>query len=68
LPSSSPPHDTDSARVISRLEVCASIFVVVAHNVFHGIPNEVPILFVLAIASFRPREGGAPFFGHHQFA
>ncbi len=44
-------------RLISALEACLAIFIVVAHNVYHWIPNEVPILFVLAIASFRIREG-----------
>ncbi len=28
------------------------------HNVFRALPNEVPILFVLALVSFRLREGG----------
>jgi len=31
--------------------------IVVAHNVYHLVPNEVPILFVLGIASIRLREG-----------
>ena len=48
---------TESSRLISLIEVCAAILIVAAHNVFHLIPNEVPILFVLAIASFRIREG-----------
>ena len=44
-------------RAISCVEMCLAILIVVAHNVFHWIPNEVPILFVLAFASFRIREG-----------
>jgi membrane protease YdiL (CAAX protease family) len=44
-------------RLTSLLEVCAAILIVIAHNVFHLIPNEVPILFVLAVVSFRIREG-----------
>jgi uncharacterized protein len=47
------PHQ----RLISGLEACVAIVIVVAHNVYHWIPNEVPILLVLAIASFRIREG-----------
>jgi hypothetical protein len=39
------------------MEVCVAIFIVVAHNVYHWVPNEVPILFVLAVASLRLREG-----------
>ena len=48
---------TTTQRLISALEACLAVFIVVAHNVYHWIPNEVPILFVLAIASFRIREG-----------
>lgn len=46
-------------RLISSLEVCLAVFIVVAHNVYHWVPNEVPILFILAIASFRIREGNS---------
>lgn len=45
------------SRLTSSIEVCAAVLIVVAHNVFHLIPNEVPILFVVAVASFRIREG-----------
>lgn len=31
--------------------------IVIAHNVYHVVPNEVPILFVLALISFRLRDG-----------
>lgn len=48
---------TPAWRWVSLAEVCVAIVVVLAHNVYHVIPNEVPILFVLAIASFRWREG-----------
>jgi len=37
--------------------MCLAILIVIAHNVYHRIPNEVPILLVLAVASFRIREG-----------
>ncbi len=37
-------------------EVCLAVFIVTAHNIYHWIPNEVPILVILAIASFRIRE------------
>ena len=50
-------HPTPKQRIISAAEMCLAILIVIAHNVFHWIPNEVPILFVLAIASFRIREG-----------
>jgi membrane protease YdiL (CAAX protease family) len=31
--------------------------IVIGHNVYHLIPNEVPILFVIGLGSFRLREG-----------
>jgi membrane protease YdiL (CAAX protease family) len=33
-------------------------FIIVGHNVFHVVPNEVPILFVLGLLSIRLRDGG----------
>jgi hypothetical protein len=33
-------------------------FTVIGHNVFHIVPNEVPILFVLFWISLRLRDGG----------
>jgi membrane protease YdiL (CAAX protease family) len=32
--------------------------IVIAHNVYHRVPNEVPILFVLGWISIRLRDGG----------
>jgi membrane protease YdiL (CAAX protease family) len=32
--------------------------IVIAHNVYHVIPNEVPILFVIGLISLRVRDGG----------
>lgn len=46
-----------AGRTLSALELTIGILVVVAHNVFHVVPNEVPILFILGIASIRLREG-----------
>jgi len=46
-----------SQRSISCMEMCLAIFIVIAHNVYHWVPNEVPILVILAIVSFRIREG-----------
>jgi membrane protease YdiL (CAAX protease family) len=36
----------------------AGAAIVIGHNVFRVVPNEVPILFVAALVSFRLREGG----------
>ncbi len=44
-------------RWLSAAEALAAFAIIAAHNVWHVIPNEVPILFVLAILSCRLREG-----------
>jgi len=44
-------------RGLSSVELVLGGAIVVAHNVYHLVPNEVPILFVLGIASIRLREG-----------
>jgi membrane protease YdiL (CAAX protease family) len=44
-------------RFASFVEFAIGAAIVVGHNVFHLVPNEVPILFVLCIASVRLREG-----------
>ena len=46
------------SRPLSGLELALGAAIVVGHNVFHVLPNEVPILFVLALVSTRVREGG----------
>src|ERR1700733_2419592 len=44
-------------RWTSLAEVAVGAAIVIGHNVYHVVPNEVPILFVLGILSFRLREG-----------
>ena len=44
-------------RWVSLLEVLLGAFIVIGHNVFHILPNEVPILFILFWISPRLREG-----------
>ena len=46
-----------SFRIISALEFLLGAFIVIGHNVFRILPNEVPILFVLGLASVRLRDG-----------
>jgi len=41
----------------SIIELLIGVAVVLGHNVWHILPNEVPILFVLALASFCLRDG-----------
>ncbi len=45
-------------RIRSLFELALGGFIVIAHNVFHILPNEVPILFVLGWISLRLRDGG----------
>ena len=45
-------------RVVSLFELTLGVTIVVAHNVFHAVPNEVPILAGFALLSFMLRDGG----------
>lgn len=44
-------------RWLSLGEFIVGAAIVISHNVYHVIPNEVPILFVLGLISFRLRDG-----------
>jgi membrane protease YdiL (CAAX protease family) len=46
------------SRLLSAAEFMLAAAVVVAHNVWHVIPNEVPILALAALVSVRLRGGG----------
>jgi CAAX amino terminal protease family. len=46
------------SRILSAVELLMGSFIVIGHNVFHIVPNEVPILFVLGLVSVRLRNGG----------
>ena len=46
------------SRALSALEFLAGAFIVIGHNVFHLVPNEVPILVVLSLLSVWLRKGG----------
>jgi len=48
---------TPGERWGSLLEVLLGAFIVIGHNVFRILPNEVPILFVLLFISLRLRDG-----------
>jgi membrane protease YdiL (CAAX protease family) len=45
-------------RLLSAIEFLVGAGLVIAHNVYRVIPNEVPILFVLGWISIRLRDGG----------
>jgi uncharacterized protein len=52
------PSDNPSAsRALSAFEFCFGAFVVIGHNVFHIVPNEVIVLCVLGLISIRLRDG-----------
>jgi membrane protease YdiL (CAAX protease family) len=49
---------TSRQRLFSFAEFALGAAIVIGHNVYHVIPNEVPILFVLGLISLRLRDGG----------
>jgi hypothetical protein len=46
------------SRWLSAAELLLGAFIVIGYNVFHILPNEVPILFILGLLSLRLRDGG----------
>jgi len=52
-----PTSLTAPQRALSFAEFAIGATIVIGHNVFHVVPNEVPILFVLCVISVRLREG-----------
>ncbi len=52
------PTSWKTSRLVSATELLIGAGVVIGHNVFHVVPNEVPILFVLGLLSYRLRDGG----------
>jgi uncharacterized protein len=53
FPSASPA----ASRALSAFEFLLGAFIVIGHNVFHIVPNEVIILSVLGLISIRLRDG-----------
>jgi hypothetical protein len=47
-----------AARWLSAAELAVGAGIVIGHNVFRVVPNEVPILCLLALVSMRLRSGG----------
>jgi len=46
------------SRWLSAVELMVGVFIIIGHNVYRIVPNEVPILFVLGMISLRLRDGG----------
>ena len=62
------PQETQpipAQRWVSLGELLLGSAIVIGHNVYHVIPNEVPILFVLGLISLRLRDGGWAMMGLH---
>jgi len=57
-PAPQPRQLSPGQRWISLAEFLIGAAIVIGHNVYHVIPNEVPILFVLGLISLRVRDGG----------
>jgi membrane protease YdiL (CAAX protease family) len=51
------PHDPTMSQLVSTFEFCFGGFIVIGHNVFHIVPNEVIVLSVLGLVSIRLRDG-----------
>jgi uncharacterized protein len=52
------PPAPSGSRLLSAVEFLLGAFIVIGHNVYHIVPNEVPILVVLGLVSVRLRNGG----------
>lgn len=62
----SPRNELSPAqRWFSLAELIVGSAIVIGHNVYHVVPNEVPILFVLGLISVRLRDGGWTAMGLH---
>ena len=46
-----------ASRALSAFEFCFGAFIVIGHNIFHIVPNEVIILALLGLISIRLRDG-----------
>jgi membrane protease YdiL (CAAX protease family) len=53
-----PSNNLFASRALSAFELLFGAFVVVGHNVFHIVPNEVIVLCALGLLSVRLRDGG----------
>jgi membrane protease YdiL (CAAX protease family) len=58
IDSSEKRRHSPAFRAVSALELLLGASIVIGHNVFHVVPNEVPILVGLGLLSIRLRDGG----------
>jgi membrane protease YdiL (CAAX protease family) len=52
-----PSTNPVASRALSAFELLFGAFIVIGHNVFHIVPNEVIVLFVIGLASIWLRDG-----------
>ena len=52
-----PSQSPLASRALSAFEFCFGAFIVIGHNVFHIVPNEVIVLCVIGLISIRLRDG-----------
>jgi membrane protease YdiL (CAAX protease family) len=52
-----PSTNPFASRALSAFELLFGAFIVIGHNVFHIVPNEVIVLFVVGLASIWLRDG-----------
>lgn len=52
-----PSGNPSASRIFSAFELLFGALIVIGHNVFHIVPNEVIVLFVLGVISIRLRDG-----------
>jgi membrane protease YdiL (CAAX protease family) len=53
-----PSANPFASRALSAFELLLGAFIVIGHNVFHIVPNEVIVLSLLGLLSVRLRDGG----------
>src|SRR4030095_8079665 len=53
-----PSTNALASRALSAFELLFGALIVIGHNVFHVVPNEVVVLCALGILSVRLRDGG----------
>lgn len=52
-----PSANSSASRILSALELLFGAFIVIGHNVFHIVPNEVIVLCLIGLVSIRLRDG-----------
>jgi len=52
-----PSQSPLASRALSAFEFCFGAFIVIGHNVFHIVPNEVIVLSIIGLISIRLRDG-----------